>query len=87
LGEKRVSDLENRTCPYCGKALKSRPYWRHVEKEHPKQYATDKATWIQLFKDYGAMGMDASIAIQVICELFNQKNEDVVDFLRDHNVM
>lgn len=82
-----MSDQENRHCPYCGKLLKSRPYWRHVEKEHPKEYANDKATWIQLFKDYSGMGMDASIAIQVICELFNQKQEDVVEFLKEHHLM
>ncbi len=53
------SNFNDRTCPYCNAPLRNRPYWRHVEQEHPEEYANDKATWIQLFKDYTAMGMDS----------------------------
>ena len=29
---------EHRNCPYCGEPL-SRPYWVHVQSEHPEEYA------------------------------------------------
>ena len=77
----------NRTCPYCGMKLKDRPYWRHIETEHPDEYANDKSSWIQLFKDYTAMGMDAKNSIQVICELFNQTPDDIEDFLKSNGIL
>ena len=82
LSEKRMS--EKRKCPYCGKELVERPYWRHIEREHGEEYATDKATWIQLFKDYTSAGMDKDKSIEIICEIFNKKESEIVEFLQTH---
>ena len=37
---------ESRFCPYCGVAL-TKPYWVHIQKEHPEKYA-QKETLIKL---------------------------------------
>ncbi|WP_457559003.1 hypothetical protein [Candidatus Harpocratesius sp.] len=76
-----------RKCPYCGKILTERPYWRHVEKTHPKEYASDKQTWIQLYKDYTNMGMNESTTITVISEIFNKDEDTIKSFLKKHNVL
>jgi uncharacterized C2H2 Zn-finger protein len=87
MSDDENSDFNNRKCPYCGQALTNRPYWRHVEQEHPDEYATDKATWIQLFKDYTAMGMDQKASLTVISELFNQKPYEIEEFLRENGAI
>ncbi|MHA1195285.1 MAG: hypothetical protein ACTSRH_04240 [Promethearchaeota archaeon] len=78
-------DQESRFCPYCGEALK-KPYWQHVQKEHPDKYK-QKETWIKLFKDYRAAGMDVDISIQVISELFNAIPEEVRSFLKNSKAL
>jgi hypothetical protein len=78
---------EKRKCPYCSKVLTQRPYWRHVETEHPEEYANDKQTWINLFNDYVAMGMPPEVSIAVIMELFNQTEEDVITFLTEQGLL
>ena len=77
--------MEPRTCPYCGKKLVERPYWRHIEKEHPEEYASDRKTWIQLYKDYTSMGMDMEKSLQVISEIFNKDTEEIKAFLKKHD--
>ncbi len=79
--------METRECPYCGKKLVERPYWRHIEKEHPEEYASDRKTWIQLFKDYVSMGMDKNLSLQVIAEIFNKEPEEIGAFLKSHGEM
>jgi uncharacterized C2H2 Zn-finger protein len=71
-----------RICPYCGKKLTERPYWRHLQKVHPEEYANDKKTWIQLFKDYTSMGMNQHSTITVISEIFNKDYETIKAFLK-----
>ncbi|MBD3352097.1 MAG: hypothetical protein GF364_11475 [Candidatus Lokiarchaeota archaeon] len=78
--------FENRKCPYCNKKL-NRPYWRHIQIEHPKKFEEDTGTWIQLFKDYRAMGMNVDISIKAICELFNRSEEEIRSFLEGHKVL
>ncbi|MHA1522237.1 MAG: hypothetical protein ACTSRK_18845 [Promethearchaeota archaeon] len=73
---------ETRKCPYCGKKLTERPYWRHVEKSHPKEYANDQMTWVQLFQDYTSMGMNQFTTITVISEIFNKDFDVVKSFLK-----
>jgi uncharacterized C2H2 Zn-finger protein len=82
-----METFKARTCPYCGILLVKYPYWRHIEQEHNEQYNTDKNTWIQLFKDYSAMGMDPNTCVQVIAELFNQSSDFIMEFLKDHKVL
>ena len=60
---------ESRFCPYCGVVL-TKPYWVHIQKEHPEKYA-QKETWIKLYQDYRKIGMDQDVSIKVISELFN----------------
>lgn len=74
-------DEEERRCPYCGEALQ-RPYWQHVQKFHPAEYA-EHSTWVQLYKDYSAMGMTKQISLMVIGELFNASPEEVESFLKE----
>ncbi|MCP4764470.1 MAG: hypothetical protein GY870_22030 [archaeon] len=81
-----MSDFDNRTCPYCGIEL-NRPYWRHIQNNHPKEFETNKETWIQLFKDYSSMGMQANISILAICELFNRSEEEVKAFLKHEKLI
>lgn len=73
--------FEKRKCPYCNEVL-DRPYWRHVQIEHPKKFEEDRATWVQLYKDYREMGMTDQISITAICELFNKSEEEVRNFLK-----
>ena len=75
---------EKRNCPYCGKELVERPYWRHIEREHSEEYASDKQTWLQLFKDYASAGMDKDKCIEIISEIFNKKPKEITDFLKLH---
>ena len=72
---------EARKCPYCGIILKA-PYWRHIETKHPKEYASDKNTWLQLFEDYTAMGMDKDSSITVIGQIFNREPTTIKVFLK-----
>jgi hypothetical protein len=76
---------ESRFCPYCGESLK-KPYWQHVQKEHPEKYA-QKETWVILFKDYRAAGMDVDISIQVISELFNATKNEIHSFLKNSKAL
>jgi hypothetical protein len=76
---------EVKTCPYCGAKLKH-PYWSHVQKNHPDEYAK-KQTWIPLFKDYKKMGMENTICYKVIGELFNVEEDEVEFFLKQNNVI
>ena len=78
---------ETRKCPYCNKPLTSRPYWRHIEKEHPTEYASDKKTWIQLYKDYTGMGMNEFTTLTVISEIFNKDIEIIKEFLKKSKVI
>lgn len=73
---------EERKCPYCGISLRA-PYWRHIESKHPKEYASDKNTWLQLFEDYTSMGMDKESSISVICQIFNREPGIVKNFLKN----
>ena len=79
------NDEEGRKCPYCGVMLQ-RPYWVHIQSHHPTEYAKNE-TWIQLYKDYTSMGMDTSMSLMVISELFNQPIEDVKSFLKENNIL
>ena len=77
---------ETRECPICGVMLK-RPYWKHMQKKHPEEYSQNKTTWIQLFKDYTAMGMKPDMSIMVISELFNSSKNDVEGLLRKEKIL
>ncbi|MHA1729909.1 MAG: hypothetical protein ACTSWY_14440 [Promethearchaeota archaeon] len=77
---------EERECPYCKMKL-NRPYWRHIQQNHPKEFETDTNTWKQLFKDYISMGMTPEISIKAICELFNKSEEEVKDFLKHAGIL
>jgi hypothetical protein len=79
------NDDEGRKCPYCGVMLQ-RPYWVHIQSNHPTEYAKNE-TWIQLYKDYTSMGMDISMSLMVISELFNQSIEDVKSYLKENNLL
>ncbi len=72
---------EERKCPYCGISLRA-PFWRHVETKHPKEYASDKNTWLRLFDDYVSMGMDKETSVSVICQIFNRDPKTVREFLK-----
>jgi len=72
---------ESRFCPYCGVAL-TKPYWVHIQKEHPEKYA-QKETWIKLYQDYRKIGMDQDVSIKVISELFNSTVEEITSFLKN----
>ncbi|MBN1802398.1 MAG: hypothetical protein JW891_12880 [Candidatus Lokiarchaeota archaeon] len=76
---------EARECPYCGEML-SRPYWHHIQENHPQEYAKHE-TWISLYKDYSSMGMDQSICFMVIAELFNSTPDQVKSFLKKNNAL
>lgn len=76
-----------RKCPYCGAPLTSLPYWKHIQEQHTKEYETDRGTWIQLYKDYASMGMDKSICLQVVADLFNQPLDIVEEFLKENGAL
>ena len=78
-------DKDLRECPYCGKMLK-RPYWQHIQKKHPAEYEKNE-TWIQLYKDYASMGMEKSMCLMVISELFNVSQEDIESYLQKNKVL
>lgn len=75
-----------RVCPYCKKKL-TKPYWRHIQTDHPHEYESSTDTWKQLYLDYTAMGMSDVISIRAICELFNKSEEEVRDFLKHSGVI
>lgn len=77
---------ETRECPICGKMLK-KPYWKHLQKKHPKKYQENRSTWIQLYKDYTAMGMSMDMSIKVISELFNAVEKEIKSFLKKQKVL
>ncbi len=70
---------EGRECPYCGVIL-HHPYWSHVQQEHPAEY-TKNETWITLYNDYTNMGMEESVTLMVIGELFNVSADEVKSFI------
>lgn len=72
-------------CPFCGKKI-DKPYWSHVQTEHPAEYEK-KQTWIKLYKDYIGMGMESTISLQVIAELYNTKSAEVSSFLKKHGIL
>ena len=74
-----------RKCPICGILLKH-PYWQHVQTLHPDDYAQNE-TWIQLYKDYSSMGMEKSMCLMVISELFNASENDIESYLKDNNIL
>ncbi|MFX1259183.1 MAG: hypothetical protein ACFFAN_15120 [Promethearchaeota archaeon] len=80
-----ATNEKGRICPYCGKILK-RPYWVHIQKNHPEEYAKNE-TWIQLYKDYSSMGMEESMSLLVISELFNVNQDDVRSYLKKNNIL
>ncbi len=82
MGKKKK---KGRECPYCGKMLRH-PYWQHVQKKHPKEYEKNE-TWIQLYKDYVSMGMEKSMCLMVISELFNASQDDVESYLKKNKVL
>ncbi|MHA1803300.1 MAG: hypothetical protein ACTSU4_02070 [Promethearchaeota archaeon] len=77
------SKIEN-ICPFCKKKI-DRPYWAHVQSEHPDEYKK-KQTWVKLFKDYISLGMDQEISLQVIAELYNTSPSEVKSFLKQQGV-
>jgi hypothetical protein len=80
-----TNEEESRYCPYCGVKL-THPYWQHVQKEHQDKYA-QKETWIKLFQDYSAVGMDTETSLKVISELFNATEDEIESFLKNENVI
>lgn len=78
-------DSEQRKCPYCQATLR-KPYWKHIQSEHPEEYK-QKSTWVQLYKDYAGMGMDKSICLMVISELFNTTPNEVETYLQNENII
>ncbi|MCK4287266.1 MAG: hypothetical protein KAX18_13735 [Candidatus Lokiarchaeota archaeon] len=76
---------ESRFCPYCGISLE-RPYWQHIQREHPEKY-TQKETWIKLYEDYTGLGMDETTSLMVISELFNATQEEVKSFLENAGII
>ena len=78
---------QTRKCPYCSKPLTRRPYWKHIQEEHPKEFENDTSTWIQLFKDYSQMGMNKEVSIQVIAEIFNKTPKFIESFLKEKKVL
>jgi len=77
---------ETRECPICGKMLK-RPYWKHLQKKHTKEYHENKTTWIQLYKDYTAMGMSMDMSLKVISELFNVSEKEIKSLLKKQKIL
>ena len=63
-------DIEARACPYCGVKLK-RPYWQHIQKAHPESYAST-SMWEPLYLEYKNLGMDSSMCIMVVSELYGK---------------
>ena len=78
---------QTRKCPYCAKPLTRRPYWKHIQELHPKEFENDTSTWIQLFKDYSAMGMNKAVSLTVIGEIFNKSAKFIEDFLKEQKVL
>ncbi|QEE16572.1 hypothetical protein DSAG12_02402 [Promethearchaeum syntrophicum] len=78
---------KTRYCPYCKQELKRRPYWKHIQEVHPKEFESDTSTWIQLFKDYSTMGMNKAVSLQVIAEIFNKSPKFIEDFLKEQKVL
>ncbi len=78
---------QTRKCPYCKKPLTRRPYWKHIQEVHPKEFENDTSTWIQLFKDYSTMGMNKVVSITVIAEIFNKPPKLIEDFLKEQKVL
>ena len=78
---------KTRKCPYCSKPLTQRPYWKHIQEVHPNEFESDTSTWIQLFKDYSAMGMNKDVSLQVIAEIFNKSVKYIEDFLKEKKVL
>ena len=77
---------ETRECPICGEMLK-KPYWKHMQKKHPEEYHSNRATWVQLYKDYTAMGMTPDMSIMVISELFNARKKDIKGLLKKEKIL
>jgi hypothetical protein len=78
---------EKRQCPFCGKKDLKKPYWRHVQTEHPSEFSSSIQIWKQLYLDYRTAGMTQEISILAICELFNKPEEVVREFLEKEHVL
>ena len=78
---------KTRKCPYCSKPLTRRPYWKHIQEVHPNEFENDTSTWIQLYKDYSLMGMNRSVSLQVIAEIFNKDPKFIESFLKKKGVL
>ncbi|MHA1148623.1 MAG: hypothetical protein ACTSR8_10305 [Promethearchaeota archaeon] len=78
-------DEEKRDCPYCGMKL-SKPYWQHIQTEHPNEYK-EKNMWVPLYKEYKGLGMDENMCLMVISELYNVDQAEVKSFLKSENVL
>ena len=78
---------ENRKCPFCGKDNLRKPYWRHVQSEHPDEFSGNIEVWKQLFLDYRSAGMPEQISIMAICELFNKPEEAVREYLKREKIL
>ena len=75
-----------RNCPYCSKKLTERPYWRHIEHDHPNEYNTDRDTWIRLFNDYVNLGMPPLTSLIVISEIFNKDIDTIKSYLKKNGI-
>ena len=80
-----AQDDETRFCPYCGIKLKH-PYWEHIQSLHSDKYA-QKETWIKLYQDYRKLGMDETISLTVISELFNSTTDEIKSFLKSNKAL
>ena len=78
-------DIDARECPYCHKIIR-RPYWVHIQRKHSAEYEKNE-TWIQLYKDYSSMGMEKSMCLMVISELFNVSQNDVESYLKKRKIL
>ena len=78
-------DKDARECPYCHKIIR-RPYWVHIQKHHSAEYEKNE-TWIQLYRDYSSMGMEKSMCLMVISELFNVSQDDVESYLKKNKIL
>jgi len=72
---------EDRTCPYCGIVIQTRPYWAHVSIEHPDEYENSQTAWLPLYQDYTLAGMELPTILLVMSELFNTPQADIESFL------
>jgi len=84
-----MSDMfnEKRQCPFCAKKDLKKPYWRHVQTEHPTEFSSNIKIWKQLYQDYRTAGMTEEISILAIAELFNRQEDVVREYLKRENAL